>query len=183
MDIKKERVPRAVWTLRIGKVLIGIRLIVWVWRISCMNRTSTRGSNSGMIWINQQDRSSYCNMERIKQLGRSRNSRCLQLWWLLILNIWITTTAALISQGIIALEARITRDVERITDLTVDQTPTSEEFRAESAPRTDKAKLKSQLPRNFKILKIKWKLRQSILLLDHQVAPRSELTIPLASSI
>ena len=46
-------------------------------------------------------------------------------------------------------------DVAMITDLTVDQTDISEEFKAGKVPQIGKAKLMEHSRRNIKILKIK----------------------------
>ena len=157
--------------MAIGKERTGIHSIVWVWLISYMIKTFTHGNNM----INYKGSSSYYNMGKVPE--RWRRVQSLQERKHLVHNfwIWIITTVASISRQTIVSEARVTHDVETITDLTVGQTPTSEGFKVGNAPQIDQAKLKSQSLGRLKILKIKWNLQRNILHLDHQHAWRLQL--------
>ena len=154
----------------------GIRLIVWVWLISCMIKTFTRRNSM----INFKDKSSYYNSARLLRRKKSSHRRCRRL---ILNNIWIITIAALLLQVAIALQQRKMHDVEMIIDPTVDRTRTSEEFKAGKVPPIDQANMKSRPLRNIKILKIKWNPSILLLALQRVLRPLLKHKIHLELSI
>ena len=150
----------------IGKDLIGIHSIVWVWLISYTTRTFTRVSHT----ISYRDRSSCCNMaEAVERLGRKVRYRldCKHRN-----HIWTTITVALLllEPIVLAWHSLIDLDVERIIGLTLGRRLTSEKFRAEKILVIERVKPESPAPREeVNILKIKRELlKRNIHHLDHQ---------------